>query len=439
MEKRLTKRIIIALTGIVLIGGIGAAAATQHWFQKGDKQGQNLPVTDIEQQIANNAGVPIALSAVGDVTVTPVKMSARGVDVASEFLVTAKHKMTAAELSAGLFIENEGGFKLTNHDPSKNEFLLTFKHPLENNTIYHMAYNEEGKRPLSFAFQTESAFGVERTTPSDRAFAAPIAGGIEIVLNEQIKGDFKDYFQIEPHVEGTFANVGNTYTFIPKQLIDDSTYTVTIKSGLTAVTGETMDKDYQFSFKTKWKEASETQYETDKPYETFLSGDDVFVDMHVSDKFINNTYDVDIYQLQTPESYMSCYDPDTKTVTIPANTPLLETMRTKSVNPKGETGLSGTQYVSLGKPLPVGYYVIDVKTELDGKTYSAKKCIQSTDLSVYSVSLEGETCFWIHDTKTGAAAEGALLDMDGKTGKTDQNGSTILKNLTEGQSTVTIR
>ena len=383
--------------------------------------------------------IGVAPSAIGDITITPTASSELGVDVNSTFLIKTKDNLTKEQLLSFLSVKSGEGFDL---EEGQDGYVLSFEKPLDHDQVYNFQYNGEEKAPLSFAFQTESVFGVTATTPANNGYGVPAASGIEVSFNQELAVSLEKHFKISPNVAGRFDRVGNTHIFIPEKLQNDTSYTVTIQAGLKSANGEVLEKDHVFTFRTEWASGSVEDISVKGGlYETFLPDDDVLIELYVDNSFKDSSYTVDIYEIKTPESYISFGSSsggNSSAISPPKDAALLESIETKLFVIDNGEKYNSYYYIMLHKPLPEGYYFLDIKTSYNGIDHSLAKLIQVSALSVYSVSLNGETCIWVHDTTTGEPAAGAAVNIDGVTGETGTDGTAIIQTTANGSSIVRV-
>ncbi|MDR2648318.1 MAG: hypothetical protein LBB94_01160, partial [Clostridiales bacterium] len=94
-------------------------------------------------------------SALGDIQITPLDFTDQGVTLDSPFLIQSKKRMDRFELENCLFIKTGELFSISDSSDTAGAFELNFTEPLSENRVYNIVYAPEGKRPASFAFQTE--------------------------------------------------------------------------------------------------------------------------------------------------------------------------------------------------------------------------------------------------------------------------------------------
>ncbi|MCL2665373.1 MAG: Ig-like domain-containing protein, partial [Defluviitaleaceae bacterium] len=397
--------------------------------------GNGFPsVSDTADQNNTGSAGLIASSAIGELTMTPLDVKTRGVAVESSFLFESKVPITADQLSSSLTFNGgsspEISFTVT--DQNNGNFLLEFDKPLEYNQVYTMQFQSPNRHPLSFAFQTERGFDIILTHPGNTRHNVHTTTGIEITFSEPLERDgMAPFFSIDPPVSGRFENVGSTYIFVPDRLSFDTFYTVTIAGGANGVRsadGRIMNGDYTFNFRTEWNGASSMDCRlVGAAYDTVLPGEDIAVEIYLSDVLRDSYFTVDIYQIPDADSYIN---------SAAGNWPLLKSLQTKTLQYDG--GYYFTRYFLIAEPLPVGFYRFDISVEYGGNIIEMQKWIQVSALSVYSLSIGGDLCIWVNDTNTGLPVSGATVKANGNTARTSSDGTAMIKTDLDSKSVVSV-
>lgn len=395
-----------------------------------DNNQDDIKVTTVDKEFQ------IAPSVIGDVTITPVSFSKFGVSLDSDFYIDTKIDITEKDLSENISFladknnkNNKTNFKITKQK-EPNKFLLKLDKPLQTDKIYNVKYEPDDKSPLSFAFQTVSSFKVMATTPAKDQYNVPLNTGIEISFNKELKDGIDNYFSITPDVDGTFTRRDLTYIFVPKDLSPDTSYTVTIDKNLSSIDNEKLEEDYKINFKTQWDKKESVNIFGDK-YETFLPTDDIFIELYATGQFADKTYQIDVSKFDDASTFINY---QSKKSIIPSKSIL--TLKTKLFKTTTNS-YDNRGFVMLNKTLPVGHYLVQITTEHEGKVTTLDKMIQVHPLSVYSLSKNGEICFWVND-KTKPASN-VSINIDGKTIKTDKNGIAIQKLTQTENNTITLK
>ncbi|MBI3748377.1 MAG: Ig-like domain-containing protein [Chloroflexi bacterium] len=109
----------------------------------------------------------------------------------------------------------------------------------------------DGNVAGSWAFRVRGPVAVTSTIPGDATTNVPLRTGVEITFNQDGIADMADHFSIRPAVTGTFQRHGRTQVFVPAALAPATTYTVTIRKGLTrSGTDLRLPDDVVFRFET---------------------------------------------------------------------------------------------------------------------------------------------------------------------------------------------
>jgi hypothetical protein len=446
MANKPTKRKMIVLSCLIAFFIVITAAviffATRREIENGNENnGGFINNGDISESPPDGEPTPhdvtLAATALGDLEITPLHTSERGITLDTAFLIKSDKKTLSAEhLKKYLSVPGGEGFTLEEHEDKT--FLLRFDNLLENHRIYNIVYHPTGYAPLSFAFQTVDIFRITATSPAGNTFDIPNNAGIEITFSQPLAGDFSDAFAIDPPVRGQFHQRGNTYIFAPDEaFLPGIRYTVTVKRGLVSTTGETMEDEYVFHFSTRWGDWHARGFSLQgNIYETFLPWNDVFIAVSVYDYvsyYINDggkrDFIVNLYELHTPESFIDFRGVHTGTL---VGEFLLE------VSEVDITEWWSLFYLFLGQPLPEGYYVAEIRMADTNENFAVNKFIQVSALSVFSLSVSGETLFWVHDAATGLPAGGAKVHVGGETVTTNHEGIAIVPTRQENKAPIII-
>ncbi|MCL2158275.1 MAG: Ig-like domain-containing protein, partial [Oscillospiraceae bacterium] len=401
----------------------------------------------IESTEATLDDTPILLDfVVADMTVVsafgldivPTKNTPGGIALDTEFVIKTAAPLKTTELRSCIFLDGaDTGYEIR-ESVSEGEYILKPTSPLKYDAVYNIEYAPKDVRPVSFAFQTIENFKVAGTIPGNNGYNVPLNSGIEIKFNEEIAGDFKDYFSISPYVNGIFENVGLTYIFIPDGLAPGLNYTITIKNGLKSAESERiLEEDYIFRFQTTWGDGGDYLGIRGDIYETFLPDDEVFVELYAGGALLAAPCKAEAYKLKTAEDYLNAADlldsPEFLSgldCVLSLETELL-TIELSSY--------SKTHYVMLDQTLPSGWYVIKITAQSGEKEYELHKFIQVSPLSVYSVSVGGEVLFWINDASTGLPAVKAEITAGATKAVTDGEGLAIMDTAAKSREHITIK
>ncbi|MCL2202978.1 MAG: Ig-like domain-containing protein [Defluviitaleaceae bacterium] len=369
----------------------------------------------------------LAPSALGGIHITPLSANAWGVEPDSAFLITAQAS-SAAHLEAYLSVPGGPAFSLEAY--GENAFLLHFAAPLARHRVYRFVYRPTGYAPVSHAFQTADVFRVSATSPANNTFQVPHTAGIVITFSQPLAGDISDAFLIYPPVAGRFIRQDNAYVFAPARLLANTTYTVTLRRGLESVTGEILAEDYTFTFQTHWSDVPRPPFSIprNQEYETFLPWHEVFIGLEIDRDFDGREFSVYLYEMPTAEAFI--YFTSTQAGTRFAS------LTVEAVEVQG--AWQSHFYLFLGQSLPEGYFVAEIHSTLPHARHTARKFIQVSGLSVYSLSLGGEKIFWLHDAATGQPAQGAVVHLGTATVTANHEGIAIAQTGAHPRAMITI-
>jgi len=386
------------------------------------------PLPTSELPAVSDEAFTIAPTALGDIDITAIDSTKAGVAIYSGFLITSEvQTLTEEHLYAYLSVRSGEDFTL--EAQPDNAFLLRFDENLANNQVFNFVYSPPGRQVASHAFQTKDIFRITATTPANNTHEVPVNTGIEITFSQELIGNFEEAFVIVPMTEGRFFRRGNTYIFTPASLDSDTTYTITIQCGLESVTGEVLAEKYTFSFTTQWGEMAQSPFSiSGDVYETFLPWNEVFIALDIFSGFSGRDFYVSLYTLQAAEHFIH-FDADTPKT-------LVDTFEVEAREFANQH--DSFFYLFLERTLPEGYYVAEIRSIQDNVNAVLHKFIQVSALSVYSVSINGEAVFWVHDAATGQPANGAQVNIDGITTTTDNDGIAIVDVAQNHRAAITV-
>jgi len=292
-----------------------------------------------------------------------------------------------------------------NKEDSLTIFEIKPLQPLEEDKVYQVAISDSAyaDREYAWAFQVKATFQVIQTHPRNRGTQVPTNSGIEIVFNRENLIRPQEYFSIEPKVEGTFDQYGNTFVFLPKKLEEMTVYTVTVKKGLKSQGSEgVLSEDYVFAFET-----GKYVYTGRKPYFDFRNDFWGFIpgkkptievsyyglnpsDLEISvyrfsdiDEFLNSYQDSRNWQFSWTYYYWqrtgSVYKPKDGQKILSFNPTVIEAGYQK--------------FVEIPQILEKGYYLLDVKV---GSRHS-QSWLQITPLSHYFSISYDKSLLWMYD------------------------------------------
>ncbi|MDR0272829.1 MAG: Ig-like domain-containing protein, partial [Clostridiales bacterium] len=387
----------------------------------------NMP---IQEEFLDSFVAPTAL---GGLIIEATDSSGLGVAKDSGFMITSETvALTAEHLME--FLTVRSGEEFTLDERGENTFLLSFTEELETNKVFNLVYQPPGYSAASYAFQTADVFRITATTPGRGTHGIPENTGIEVTFSQALVNgvaDFQNAFTIQPHVEGHFLQRDNTYIFAPTSaLIFNTTYTVTINRGIAGITGDALAEEYSFSFATRWGAANMPLYSiSGDAYETFLPWNEVFIALNVSRDFVGRNFTVNLYNLHNANNFINFTGTEAGT--------FLKEYETELLVFRGE--YQNSNYLMLGETLSEGYYVAEIRSTERNVDIVVYKFIQVSPISVYSISVDGESVFWVHDAAEGQPAQGARISINGARAATTNNeGVAITETNSDSRAVITI-
>jgi len=276
---------------------------------------------------------------------------------------------------------------------------------LKSGEIYQITITDPdyADHEYGWAFQVKAPFQVTQTHPRDEGTYVPINSGIEITFNRENLINPQNYFEISPNVDGAFEQHGNTLIFLPRQLVEKTVYTVTIKSGLKAQgSDDILAENYTFAFET-----GEKKYTGQRPYFNF-EGDflefipDKKPTFRVAYYNINpNSLDINLYRLSNIDEFLNSYQNSrkwqlnwTRYYKREAGSSFQPNEQQKVLSFQPTVIEAGYQkFIEIPQVLEAGYYLLDVN--VGGKHRQA--WLQITPLSHYFSVTHDKSLLWMYD------------------------------------------
>lgn len=352
----------------------------------------------------------------------------------SEFRITASEDVSPEEIKSRISVFPETEFSITKE--KSNTYLLNSAKPLPEGSLVKLAAaDEKGDIRDSWAFQTTEKFKVKSVYPADGSESVSKTSGIEIEFSSPADAEsVKEYFEITPALEGRFETHRNTLYYIPTRSMETNTvYTVTVKKGLRSSLSGELEEDFSFEFKTGCDGGSYFYvYNSAGNFsETFLEDDPMVIEIYCSDGLRKKNFDLNLYRYAGGEDYRRDFEKFAENKSrfskFTADVSGLEKVFSSSEPPLPNTTEWRPSFILLPDDLEEGYYIADISVDDMREQYM----IQVNPISVYALSLDEENVFFINDTKTGKAAEGAevSLTVNGKTytAKADKDGVAAIK------------
>jgi hypothetical protein len=371
-----------------------------------------------------------APAALDGLTIQALSQSDFGTATDSKFLITSETlDLSVSHLNRFLSVRSGEDFTIEESDEG---FVLSFNEELEPDRIVNLIYQPPGYAPASHAFQTADIFRITATSPDDNTHGIPTNAGIEITFSQELSGGmsaFRDALVIDPPAGGRIGQRGNTYIFMPHTLERDTGYTVTVKSGLAGISGESITDEHTFSFRTMWGTSNQPQFSVSRnAYETFLPWNEVFIAVSISSGYPERDFTVDLYDLKNHNNFINFTGTDSGELFESFDLQIQEFKATYDT----------FYYLFLGRTLPEGYYVAEIRCANGSTDITAQKFIQVSPISVYSLSLNDETVFWINDAATGEPAYGARVVIDGEASAVNDDGIVIVQPVQKNRSEITV-
>ncbi len=369
-------------------------------------------------------------------------VSGRLVNTDSSFRLKTSEDLEAQELSSLLSMQPEREFSVTKN--ASCDYTLTCG-PLPNGEIVKLLLGDgKGNTVYSWAFQTADVFRAVSVLPEDKSTYASVDSGIEIQMTYPADLDkAARFFEISPAVGGKFVSYSSTLVFVPDQELErDTVYAVTVKKGLPSIDGEELAEDVVFSFRTARGDENSFCYAMNGISETYLPEDPVVIDVQHSSEFLGQNaseFDFTLYDYRGSKGYRKALEDfmsgsdwsgqyeiptDGLTAVYQGKQKLYHSEM------KNDWEYNYKSSFVLPDSLAEGWYLADLRTELDGREYRIQRLIQISPVSVYAGLISRQAALFVNDTATGEAARGAeiTLTSGGKeyTGKTDSDGIALV-------------
>ncbi|MCI8623505.1 MAG: hypothetical protein HFG26_07570 [Provencibacterium sp.] len=346
-------------------------------------------------------------------------------------------------------------------------FVLRPESNLPQNTVVNLqAVDAKGTVLRSWAYQTQTALRVTRSTPGDRMEYVPTDTGIELVFTSSLVSEeaFAQHFTLTAEesgapVEGRVLRSGETLVFVPAEALQEATiYSATLDGGLAAADGMELGEDYTFSFRTAevgdGKGRGDYFTNASPIAETFVTGDAPLLAVNCDGEFIGRKVTVSIYRYRSPEDYRSALEalaaerngsrfPDYVRPKVDTGSlDSLGSFEAEIVSPGGDS-YWGTKYVPLPGEFPTGWYYVEARmtSPVSGQELSLEKFLQVSELSLYHMQAEGEALFWVNHAGTGEPVANADLTISGPvpaSGRSGADGTLRLTAAAEGEDSVCI-
>jgi len=369
-------------------------------------------------------------------SITADKTKGRLIETVTSFSIVTKTDMEASNLQNIISIAPEVNFRIDKIE--NNSFRLELDEPLPENSMAVISQNnEDGEAVYKWAFQTDGRFESKEFYPADGSDYVNLESGVEITFTAPVNAEgAENYFEIKPDVAGKFQAHRTTLYFIPSEKFSPNTrYTVTLKKEFTSADGIALPEDISFSFITNNGDRSGSYCYTSEMSETFIKGDPAVVEIYCSDGIADYNFDISLYQYANVEDYRKSMqdfiDSGKNSSQYKYSTDGLKQIYSDVQKPVSSNSSWGPKFLILPDDLEEGYYLADISVKAGKDEFNIQRHIQVNPISVYSAYVGGKTQFFINDTVSGSAAEGAEISLTTADGnysvKTDAQGIAMLE------------
>ena len=345
-------------------------------------------------------------------------VSALGDEIAydSGFSIKLSKDISEEELRDRIRLSPKSEFTLTRE--SDSSYLLKTSNNFKKGSLVKLAVeDDDGVICDSWAFRAADDFKVSSTYPSDGSSYVSVDAGIEVRFTAPPSDeDIEKYFSISPAVDGNFKVNDHTLYFIPKEPLRPSTsYSVTLKEGIKAADGRTVESGTSFHFRTsEFSDARHYLFTSGSMSgfsESFLKGDPACVEIHCSGELRSKQFETHLYRFASADAYLDALkakaDESFDLASLPEGT-VTEVFTSSEVPFSRESGRA--VYVILPDNLETGFYVAQINAGSEGEPgYNLDYFVQISDISAYTLSLGDENVFFVNDSDTGLPAAGAEI------------------------------
>ena len=337
----------------------------------------------------------------------------------SEFLISAEgENLTLESIQKALYVQPALEYTIEKTNNS-NEYKLTFKQNIPNNTIVKLQYVKDQITLDSWAYQTSTELSVNGTYPANLSTSVPKNTVIEIQFSYASVENFEEHVEISPKINGTWEHLGKVWRFTPQSQLNNGLYRVTVKSGIIAEQ-KTLKNDYTFSFEVgEWK-SHEYIYNTisiDK-INTYKPNEDVRIycqSREIDSKL--NISKIDIAKFAGKDEFIEYLQKEDY-----SKAALL-----------GEYEFTQTEkYVQLNKNLQTGYYVAIIYNSNRKEMFNCP--IQINELSAYAIETERDVLVWVANGNN--LAKDVQVEYKGKVVKTNNDGIAEFKDIADGSEQI---
>ena len=353
-----------------------------------------------------------------EVTLTPVRADATGIDPATAFQLTAEQALDVAQVQKQLQVQPAVELKVEKADLQGKTFHVKPAQPLEPARVYRFSLASVSgvTRPYRWSFQTRSQFQILGTLPRKQAAGVPVNTGIEVIFSHANYADLEPFFQITPAVPGRFERHGKTAVFVPGEPLKPGTiYTVTIREGLAQTGAEgKLTADYSFGFETMPEGNAKGQpyfFAPNEPQE-FAAKDAPYLQVFSDKQGTQPEIDVQVYRYADAAAYagaLATFDAvpwwaqyaRQQIRTDPTGLTPVTSFKGKSQTFAGMYA----PYLIFPEPLAPGYYLAVLKVD----DMERQVQFQVTDIASYYSVTGTQTLVWLNDLSSKAPVAGATV------------------------------
>lgn len=344
----------------------------------------------------------------------------RNVSEDSVFIVETDEKINTESLKNHVYISPSIDYEVKKVNAKKYKIVPSEK--LVDNQVYTVEEIHNQTATNKWAFETKRKLSVRDATQTLNKGET-----LKIQFSMENVEDINDYVTISPSISGTWKKHNSTWVYETKEKFQSGTsYDVKISSDLKA--GEyRLEGGYQFSAYYYNEETSESKIEnyryTKDSINTFTSKEQVKTVIYKDFESVKGEATAKVYKFKSLDDFKKVVKND-KTLDVSK----LDTVYS-------ETGEIKNGVYSLGKNLPNGYYVLEVKY----KKQRIYQLVQISDIQAYQITTERDVLVWT--IKNGKKQSGIEVEFNGKKIKSNKDGLAIFKNINNGkvnQSYITV-
>ncbi|MGI5966746.1 MAG: alpha-2-macroglobulin family protein [Anaerotruncus rubiinfantis] len=367
----------------------------------------------------------------GKAEIAAVSTASAGVSPDSAFTIKLPYDTDAAALRGKITTDPEVAYELTAQND--REFLLKPVNLLDAGSSFTITVAGKNGKPQVFSCQVQNILMVKSFFPMDNGEKLPIRSGIEFAFNtsDVSSADFEKAFSIDPPVVGGISYGDGKFVFYPEDSMAYGTrYTVTLNPPLSSAGGAELANAFRFSFTT----ISEAQQEAEWKFLlanngrslNTLTDETATVGVYIDDSIPpeSRKVSVAVYRFDTARQYAAqmaenASHRDRKYGDTKIDTSKLSqyaSFEAQLVTPVSDLQnfWVQNQILQFPEPLPEGWYAADLSMQVsDGATVTRQIFLQSSDLSIFFMTMGEELVAWINDASTGQPVEGAEFSCEG--------------------------